>query len=226
MNAQAKPKQFLELNGKAIIIHTLEHFEQHPQIDAICIVCLESHIEYLKDLLKYHHIKKVKWIAKGGETGQQSIYNGLLAISENLNDDDSIVLIHDGVRPLINDDLITNCISTTREFGNAITMTPAIETIITAGEGNQIADIADRSACRLARAPQCFFLKDIFEAHKKALLENKTDFIDSAYLMKHYGHSLFMVEGPVENIKITTPMDYYLFRAIYEARENEQIIGV
>lgn len=225
MNAHAKPKQFLELNGKAIIIHTLEHFEQHQQIDAACIVCLESHIEYLETLLKYHHIKKVKWIVKGGDTGQQSIYNGLLAISEKLSEN-PVVLIHDGVRPLISENLISDCISTTREFGNAITMTPAIETIITAGKNNQIVEIADRANCRLARAPQCFFLKDIFEAHKKALAENRTNFIDSAYLMRHYGHSLFMVEGPVENIKITTPMDYYLFRAIYEARENAQIIGV
>jgi len=105
-------------------------------------------------------------------------------------------------------------------------MTPAIETIITAGEDNRIADIADRSSCRLARAPQCFFLKDIFAAHKKAQAEGRTDFIDSAYLMRHYGHSLFMVEGPVENIKITTPIDYHVFRAIYKAKENEQIIGV
>jgi len=81
MNTHAKPKQFLELNGKAIIIHTIEHFEQHPQIDAICIVCLESHIEYLKNLLKFYHIKKVKWLTNGGETGQISIFNGLSTIT-------------------------------------------------------------------------------------------------------------------------------------------------
>jgi len=227
MNSNAKPKQFLELNGKAIIIHTLEHFERHSHIDAICVVCLESHIGHLKNLLKHHHIKKVKWIAKGGETGQQSIFNGLKQINKSLKaNKKSIVLIHDGVRPLINENLITKCILTTRKFGNAITMTPATETIITEGKGNQIANITDRANCRLARAPQCFLLKDIFEAHKKAFADNKIDFIDSAYLMQHYGHSLFMVEGPTENIKITTPMDYYLFKAIYEARENAQIIGI
>ena len=227
MNAKAKPKQFLELNGRAIIIHTLEYFENHPEIDSICVVIIESWIDYLKELLERYSFKKVKWIVSGGTTGQESIFNGLQAIYKdchNLND--CVVLIHDGVRPLINETLISDNIASVRKFGSAITVTPAIETIVTANENNQIQNVTDRKLCMHARAPQSFFLKDIYDAHQKALKENIHGMIDSASLMKYYGYNLFTVNGPVENIKITTPMDYYLFRAIYEARENSQIFGI
>ena len=227
MNAKAKPKQFLELNGRAIIIHTLEYFENHPEIDAICVVIIESWIEYLKELLERYSFKKVKWIVAGGTTGQESIFNGLQAIyNDNKETEDCIVLIHDGVRPLINDSLISNNIASVRKFRSAITVSPAIETIVTANENNQIENVTDRKLCMHARAPQSFILKDIYDAHQKAIDENIHDMIDSASLMKYYGYNLFTVEGPVENIKITTPMDYYLFRAIYEARENSQIFGI
>ena len=99
MNTKSRPKQFLELHGKEIIIYTLEHFERHPDIDAIAIVCIEPWIEYLKKALKKHDITKVKWIVPGGETGQDSIFNGLDAIHKDCPED-SIVLIHDGVRIL------------------------------------------------------------------------------------------------------------------------------
>ena len=227
MNAKAKPKQFLELNGRAIIIHTLEYFENHPEIDSICVVIIESWIDYLKELLERYSIKKVKWIVSGGTTGQESIFNGLQAIYKdchNLND--CVVLIHDGVRPLINETLISDNIASVRKFGSAITVTPAIETIVTANENNQIQNVTDRKLCMHARAPQSFFLKDIYDAHQKALKENIHGMIDSASLMKYYGYNLFTVNGPVENIKMPTPMDYYLFRAIYEARENSQIFGI
>lgn len=225
MNTKSRPKQFLELNGKAIIVHTLENFENHPEIDAICVVCIESWIEYLKDILERNFIKKVRWIVPGGETGQDSIRNGLEAIVKDCPED-SVVLIHDGVRPLINDKLISDNIAKVRECGSAITVTPAIETIVAADCKNEITKITDRKQCFLARAPQSFILKEIMDAHHKAIAEGIHDMIDSASLMKHYGHSLFTVDGPVENIKITTPMDFYLFRAIYEVRENSQIFGL
>jgi len=227
MNVKAKPKQFLELNGRAIIIHTLEYFENHPEIDSICIVIIESWIDYLKELLERYSFKKVKWIVAGGTTGQESIFNGLQAIYKDCDHpEDCVVLIHDGVRPLINDTLISDNIASVRKFGSAITVSPVIETIVTANENNQIQSVTDRKLCMHARAPQSFILKDIYTAHLKAIDENIHDMIDSASLMKYYRYKLYTVDGPVENIKITTPMDYYLFRAIYEARENSQIFGI
>ena len=225
MRGSTKPKQFLELNGKPIIIHTIEHFDYHSEIDEIFVVCHSDWIKYLKEKLNRFHIKKVKSIVPGGNTGQESIRNGLFAIRDSLkNDDDkAIVLIHDGVRPLIDEKTITDNIESVRNFGNAITIAPAIETIIETDDESEITKIHDRSHCQLARAPQSFYLKDILEAHYKSIENNESEMIDSATMMYHYGNELHTVEGPVENIKITTPMDYYLFRAIVEARENEQI---
>lgn len=225
MNSKAVPKQFLKLYGKDIIIHTLEHFELHNDIDGIVIACVEDWIPYLKKILKKFDITKVKDIVPGGETGQESIYNGLEAAQKRYGED-AIVLIHDGVRPLIEEKTISDCIQSVKENGSAITVAPAIETIIRVENGKTIKDVIERAECLMARAPQAFILKEILEAHHKAQEEEKYDFIDSASIMRYYGHTLSIVNGPVENIKITTPMDYYTFRALYEAKENSQLFGV
>lgn len=225
MNSKSKPKQFLQFYGKELIIHTLENFQNHFEIDAITVVCIESWIPYLKKILDKYGIDKVKTIVSGGSTGQESIFKGLKAIKEFDNDEKSIVLIHDGVRPFINDDVISECIKTVKEKGSAITVVPATETIITA-ENGRILSITDRSKCCLARAPQCFYLNDIIEAHEKAVEDGNTNMIDSASLMRLYGHELYTVQGNIDNIKITTPADFYTFKALYEVRENQQIFGL
>ena len=224
MNSRGRPKQFLQFYGKELIIHTLENFENHPQIDNIVVVCIEDWIDYLKQILEKFGITKVKKIVPGGSTGQESIYNGLCAI-KTFAPEDSVVLIHDGVRPFINEDVITNCIQSVKEHGSAITVVPAIETIVTL-EDNKIDTITDRSKCYHARAPQCFLLGKILDAHDKAIKDGNTNMIDSASLMKAYGYELWTVPGNVDNIKITTPADFYTFKALYEVRENQQIFGM
>lgn len=226
MNTKSVPKQFLELHGKPVIIYTLEKYENHPEIDQIVLVCLESWIPYAKKLLSKFQITKIVDIVPGGKTGQESIYNGIMLAHRISSDESDVVLIHDGVRPMIDENTITSCLSCVREHGNAITTTPAIETIFVNDHDGQVGNIFNRSRCTMARAPQCFYLKDIYAAHQKAKIEGKADFIDSAMLMQHYGAKLYTVEGPVENIKITTPMDFYLFRAMLDAKENMQIVGV
>ena len=226
MNTKSKPKQFLEMHGKPVLIYTLENFENHPMIDHIILVCLEEWIDYAASLLKKFGITKVVQIVPGGSTGQESIYHGIKA-AEELYGGNHTVLIHDGVRPLINGDTITRCISSVKENGNGITVSPAIETIFLKDEqNNRVGQIFDRSRCEMAKAPQCFKLQEIYEAHENARAEGINDFIDSASLMQYYGHELVTVEGPAENIKITTPSDFYVFRAIMDARENLQILGL
>jgi len=227
LNSRTRPKQFLELNGKPIIIHTLEHFEMSPDIDAICVVCLESWIDFLKGLLDKYRITKVKWVVPGGETGQASIFNGLDAVFESVDHpEDVLMLMHDGVRPLIDVKTIEDVVRCARENGNAVTVTSAYETIITVDEQERVENVVDRKRAKLARAPQAFFLHQIHAAHLRAKEEGYDGAIDSATLMRHYGMELYTVEGPVENIKITSPSDFYIFRAIYEARENSQIWGL
>ncbi len=224
MNSRSKPKQFLKLYGKEIIIHTLENFQNHPDVDNIVVVCIKGWITYLQKLLAQYRMDKVRLIVAGGKTGQESIYNGLCALSD-FAPEDSIVLVHDGVRPFVTDTLISDCIKSVKKNGSAITVTPAIETIVEL-DGKKIDNITDRSKCYLAKAPQCFYLGQLLAAHEKAIKDGNTNMIDSASLMRHYGHKLFVVPGAADNIKITTPADFYTFRALYDARENQQIFGL
>ena len=222
MNTKSRPKQFLELHGKPIIIYTLEKFENHPLIDSIVVVCLKTWISFLNKLIKKYNLTKICSVIPGGETGQQSIYNGLCEV-ERLYDTDSVVLIHDGVRPLIDEETITNNINCVLENGNAITVSPAIETITIRENKNEVGKIIDRSRCQMAKAPQSFLLKDILDCHRRAHKDNYTEAIDSASLFSHYGHKLYTVIGSNENIKITTPADFFMFRAFMDAKENSQI---
>lgn len=226
MNTVSRPKQFLELNGKPVIIYTLELFDNHPQIDAICIVCIESWIPFLKKQLRKFEINKVVEIVSGGETGQDSIYNGLCAAESwaKQNNCDANVLIHDGVRPLITEKTITDNIATCSEKGNCITCIPATETFIVQQADGSL-NIPERKDSLIARAPQTFKLVDILDAHRKAIAEGKHDFIDSCTMMSHYGHVMNTIIGPMENIKITTPTDFFIFRAMVQVHENQQIFG-
>lgn len=225
MNSGSVPKQFLELDGKPIIIHTIEHFDKHPMIDSIVVVLVEDWIEPFREMLTKFGITKVVSVVPGGKTGQESIRNGLYEIEEisDVPASEVIVLIHDGVRPLINEKVITDNINAVKEFGNAITVVPAIETVIEIDNDGDIFKVADRSIYRLARAPQSFILADILNAHRRSLKDGTDYIIDSAMLMRHYGAILHTVEGPIENIKITTPMDYIVFKAMAEARKNGEI---
>ena len=226
MNTRTRPKQFLELHGKPIIVYTLEAFNQHSEIDGIVVVMLESYIDYTWDLVRRYALHKVKEIVPGGSSGQESIYNGLSAAAQIYGEND-IVLIHDGVRPLIDEDTITANIRSVEERGTAITVTAAIETITMKDETGAVGTIIDRSQCELARAPQSFRLGQILDVHNRARNESEPlSFIDSASMMKHYGYKLYTVEGKPENIKITTPSDFYIFRAMVDARESSQIFGI
>ena len=224
MHTKSRPKQFLEYQGKPIIIYTLELFDNHPMIDGSVVVCVEDWIPFLEKMLKKFEINKVKKVVSGGNTGQESIYNGLVAAKEFSQSGDDIVLIHDGVRPLITEQTITDNIETVRESGSCITCIPATETFIVTHPNNEM-EIPSRDNSFIARAPQSFFLKDIFEVHEQARKEKKTDFIDSCSMMHYYGHKLNRVIGPIENIKITTPTDYFIFKAMVEIHENQQIFG-
>lgn len=226
MKSKTKPKQFLFMHGKPIIIYTLELFESHDDIDAIVVSCVEEWIPYLMELIQKYNITKVKKVVKGGKTGQLSIYNGLCAAEEVADGQKAIVLIHDGVRPLINAKTISDNIESVARNNSAITCVKVKETIMVVNEDDSINYIPDRSHSRLARAPQSFWLEDIIGAHRNALKENKINFVDSCTMMQYYGKKMFLIDGPEENIKITTPDDFYIMRAMLDAKEDLQIYGL
>lgn len=223
MNAKERPKQFLLVHGKPIIVHTIELFEQHEEIDAIIVVCVEEWIPYMEEMKYRYRLDKVSSIVPGGDTGQLSIYNGLKEIEQKFGAKNNIVLIHDGVRPLIDSKTITDNIDSVKKFGSAITCTVAKETIILIDENSNVSEVPSREHSRLAKAPQSFWLDEILAAHEKAMTEGIVDVIDSCTMMRKYNKALHVVIGPHENIKITTPDDFHTFRALYDSRENAQL---
>ena len=230
MHTKSRPKQFLDLNGKPIIIYTLELFDNHPGIDAIVVACIESWIPFLEKQLRKFEINKVVKIVPGGESGQGSIYNGLCAAeayikSKNVASEDTTVLIHDGVRPLITEETITDNINKVAEVGSCITCIPATETLVVKQHDGSL-EIPSRADSLIARAPEGFLRSDILTAHRRAIDEKKNDFIDSCTMMSHYGYRLGTIIGPMENIKITTPTDFFVLRAMVKVHEDQQIFGL
>lgn len=217
------PKQFLELGGKPIIAHTLDHFERHEGIDQIVIVCVESWIEYLERYLKENHYDKVMAVVSGGKTGQDSIFQGLCVIEQDKNrTDDAIVLIHDGVRPLIDAQTITSCMASVRERGCTATVSSSPETVIEVKDGKTV-EVLDRSACKFARAPQGFDFSSIYQAHLTSRERSLDDFTDSISMMAFYGYPIYTVEGPVDNIKITSRKDFFAFKGYMDYKEMGQL---
>ena len=212
------PKQFIEIKGKPIIIYTIEAFSNSKLIDEIIVVTIDTYIDYLKKIINKFNIDKIRLIVQGGSSGQESIYNGLCA-AKTFAPPRSLVLIHDGVRPFIDDDTISKNISCAKKFGNAITATPSIETVITKNSHNHIEHIIDRDTCYHAKAPQTFYLEDILRVQEQAHIDNFTA-IDSASLMHHYGYKLNIIEGNLINIKITTPQDLQFMQFLLQKKNS------
>lgn len=213
------PKQFMKIDEKPIIIHTLEIFENNENIDSIIISSVSEWIDYLKDLLKLYNITKVADVVPGGASGQMSIFNGIKRAKE-LYSDDSVVLIHDGVRPFIDDDLINRNINCVKQNGSSISSVLSTETFTIIDDNNNIINIPDRAKSLIAKAPQSFYLKDIYDAHLKAQSDNLHEFIDSCTLMNYYKYPLTTTLTDYDNIKITTPKDIAIAESIYERRNN------
>ncbi|EOS80732.1 2-C-methyl-D-erythritol 4-phosphate cytidylyltransferase [Dorea sp. 5-2] len=224
MNSRSKPKQFLEMHGKPIIIYTLEHFEYHETIDRIVVVCIREWMEELKGLLKRFGITKVKAVVPGGETGHDSIYYGLFSMREYCKEND-IVLIHDGVRPLITRELITQNVNSVHKYGNAVSVETSRESVVRSVDGENIYDVPSRSQMYVAKAPQSFYFGKINDLYERARRDGRKT-IDSAHLCSLYGEPMHMVISAKNNIKITEPADYYIYRALYEAMEGQQIFGL
>lgn len=224
MNTRTKPKQFLEIHGKPVIIHTLEHFEYHDQINQIVVVCIKDYIDEFKGMLNRYGITKVKLIISGGDTGHDSIRLGLEAM-KSISADDDIVLIHDGVRPLINAELITQNIETVKKYGNAITCELARESQVRSYDGENIAEVPPRAQMYTAKAPQSFYYGDIFKLYKMSF-EDGIRSIDSSHLCSLYNVPMHIVRSTKNNMKITEPADFYICRALYDALEGQQVFGI
>lgn len=221
------PKQFLEVNGKPILIHTMQLFQYHKEIDKIYLSVLKDYISYAQMLINEYHLSKVVKIIPGGETAQESIYNALKAAEEE-NDGRDIVLLHDGVRPFVSYDVISRNIESAKKYGNGITCTPCYETVLISKDGKLVNQVPYRKETFSAQAPQCFRLEEIIEVHDRirASENGYENMVDACTMISSLGIEAHMVEGNRGNIKVTTPEDVYMFRALLQYKENEQAFGL
>ena len=221
------PKQFLEINGKPIMIHTFQLFQHHREIDKIYAAVQEEYLGYVKELCDEFRVSKLAGVVAGGETAQDSIYNALKAAQKE-NPGDSIVLIHDGVRPFVAYDVISKNIESVRQYGNAITSTPCYETIMVSRDGKVVDSVPYRKETFAGQAPQSFYLDEIIDAHEK-IQKTETGYenmVDACTIIRTLGMKAHLVEGNRGNIKVTTPEDVYMLRALLQYQENEKAFGL
>ena len=169
MHAKDRPKQFLFVHGKPIIVHTVEVFNRHPEINGIIVVCIKEWIPYMEELKYTYRLDKIASIVPGGETGQMSIYNGLVEAARIYGREGHTVLIHDGVRPLIDADLITANIRSVEKTGSSISSGPAKETVVLINEHNEVEEVVDRRRSMIAKAPQGFRLDEVLSPSSPAV---------------------------------------------------------
>ena len=204
----AVPKQFLELCGKPVLVHTLELFERHSGIDGIYLVVSADYMEKSKELVRQYGIAKVRGITAGGGSVQESIYNGLRYAVER-ESADAIVLLHDGVRPFPSIDVIRNCYETARTKKAVIPVIPVVETVRQLKSEGSIT--VPRDQYRLVQTPQTFDIQLLKAANRQPYNDG---FTDDASVVESYGHAITLVEGNRENIKITTPYDIIVAEAL------------
>lgn len=219
---QDLPKQFFHVYDKPVLIYTLESFQNNPNIDAIHVVLLEGWDFVLKAYVKQFGITKFIGISKGGETGQESIFNGLSDLAKIYKPDD-IVLIHDGNRPLVSSEIIDNCISVCKEFGNSITAIPTTEAILIKDEmkSNSASNMYDRSMLVRTQTPHAFKLGDILSAHHEAQQKGITNSVASCTLYVELGKKVYLSKGSEKNLKLTTVDDLEIFKALLDSKKLE-----
>lgn len=218
------PKQFINVNDKPIIIYTLESFQKHPQIDAIEVVCIDGWQGVLKAYAKQFNITKLKWVVTGGETGQESIRNGVYNLESEVKDDD-IVIIHDGIRPLVDDTVLSDVIVKCGKYGNAVTSMPYNEQIFVIDPENvaTTTQYIPRETLRRVSTPQAYKFKKLDKKYHEAF-ERKIGIFGSSYtntMMVELGERLFFAAGSDKNIKLTTPDDLELFKSYMQTEKDE-----
>ncbi len=228
MRKTGMPKQFLEVLGKPIIIYTLQKFEYCEDIDAVVIVCHSSWKEHMESMLQRYSIKKVRAVISGGKDRQDSVLNGLKYIQVNGASDEDVAVIHDGVRPLIQENILSENIRVAKKYGNAMTVRPVIESvIITDNDEVRFEDFKKRDDTYSLTAPQSFKLGVLLQAYKD--IEGKDTpmpLLDSALVFTYLGNKVHIIKENNNNIKVTTPEDYYILKAMLELEENRYVFGI
>lgn len=216
------PKQFFSVNNKPLIIYTMEAFEKHPSIDAILVVCLDGWHEILKAYAKQFNITKLKWVVSGGETGQESIKNGLMELKKHCKGDD-VVLIHDGNRALVSNEIISQGLKCYNDNGSAITAIPCVEAVFVSADGIESDHQIPREQLYRTQTPHIYSLDKLLWAHKEAEKRNITNTAATCSLMNQLGEKIYFSPGSEKNLKITTMDDLEIFKAILKSEKESWV---
>lgn len=216
------PKQFLHVDNKPVIIYTLEAFQNHPNIDEICVAILEGWDQMLWAYAKQFNITKLKYVVTGGETGQESIYNGLCAIRKDHSDDD-VVLVHDGNRPMIEAEIITDNLVKQKKYGSAVATIPCTEVVFVSENKLDSDKSIPRENLQRTQTPHSYYLGELWDAHMQANKLGITNTAASCSLMEALGKKTYFSKGSEKNLKITTVEDLEIFKALLAAKKDEWI---
>jgi len=218
---QEIPKQFMHVDNKPLIVYTLEKFQNHPSIDAIVVVTLPSWMDVVNAYARQYGITKLRWIVPGGETGQESIHNGLAKIKEEGLSDDDIVMIHDGNRCLVSYEMISNSIAVFNKNGSAVAAIPCVEAIFRSRDNGESSTVSiPREQLFRTQTPHTYTLGKLLWAHEQAEKRGIQSTAASCVLMQELGETVYFSKGSEENLKITTMDDLNIFEAILHAQEK------
>lgn len=214
------PKQFITVDERPVIVYTLEAFQRHSDIDVIAVVCVEGWENVLQAYANQFNITKLKHIIPGGENGQASIRNGVMELEKHYSADD-IVLIHDAIRPLVSQEIISDCIVKTKQHGCAISVVPCAEAMVVTDDQATSAQSYPRDNLKRTQTPQGFSIGKICDLHRRAMEAGITNSVASVTLMIEMGEKVYFSAGSEKNIKLTTVEDIDIFKALLHVRRSD-----
>jgi len=215
------PKQFLHISGKPVILYTMEAFQRHPQIDAIIVVTLEAWADNIRAYAKDYGITKLKWIVKGGNSGQESIKKGLEELKKHCELSD-VVMVHDGNRPFVSDELISDSLAIYKQYGSAVAAIPCVEAIFRSVDGRNSTDSIPREQLFRTQTPHTYTLEKMLWAHEQAEMLQIENTAATCVLMQQLGEEIHFSKGSEKNVKLTTQDDIEIFKAMIKVNGLEK----
>ena len=213
------PKQFLNINDKPVLVYTMERFQKNPQVDGIVVVTLPAWIAFVEAYARQFNITKLKSVVSGGATGHDSIHNGVLEIDKHYPKD-TAVMIHDGIRPMIDDNVINDNLSVYREKGNATVVIPCAEVIFQSDVPTESNRVLDRSKVWRTQTPQTYRLDKLLWAHQQVVDRHLPSPVATCHLFEMLGETVFFSKGSEKNVKLTTMDDIDIFKALLSTEKS------
>lgn len=213
------PKQFVNVFNRPIIVYTLEVFQNHPDIDAIMVSCLDGWQEMVKAYAKQFNITKLRWVIAGGKDGQASARNGIIALNEECQKDD-IIIVHDSIRPFVSEEIISDSIRVCRINGMGVAAVRSMDTIMKTSDGKVGTENISRYSIVRIQTPQAYRMECLLEIHNKALEQGIIGEVDTNSVASRIGMKIYFSEGSDLNLKINTVEDVEMFKALYRMRQD------